>query len=562
MLTQIQFSNYRAFKRGQFQLKPITIFVGANSVGKTSLLQLPLILKQTASVTDRNYKAALRLHGREVSIGNPKNFFFNQNTSENFEISLTFASHSFLRRIKDLYYRDFLGFLFSIIQYYEYSLRKISSTNKFVEKFAANAKRLESQKPLTDEELQDFLEFLDIASKEVSKIPNDKRTSFGFRHIAVRGRVMRFDEPPTVSALDLERTHRLLSALQKAVSDTEFTYTAKIFLTGSEEAKYLRINELALSQKNQDILKVVLQDGSVSKISSAFCEDKYVDNYQKSLDKFVNPTSTIFSFFKNQKGEVDRYQYPELVRSIFFAAQNELSEYFEDENISHIGPLRAYPKRFYFLDIAQTGATEGDLLVETLRENDELRGKVNKWLERFGIDINVKQLEEIIYRLSVRSKGNAFDLDITDVGFGISQILPILVETFLSSPGKTIMIEQPEIHLHPKMQGELADLFIDILNMSKDDEDRRCLLIETHSEYLLSRLRRRIAEGKLSHSDVALYFIEKASHDGGSTIRGSYMPADGSFEWPAEFFESDLDDTLAYLNSAMKKKSERQSNTE
>src|SRR5262249_37919156 len=150
--------------------------------------------------------------------------------------------------------------------------------------------------------------------------------------------------------------------------------------------------------------------------------------------------------------------------------------------------------------------TDGDLLVETLRENDELRRRVNVWLQRFGIDINVKQLEEIIYRLSVRTKGNAFDLDITDVGFGISQVLPILVEGFVSPPGKVIMIEQPEIHLHPKMQGELADLFSDIANLGAGTEEgkRRSLIIETHSEYLLSRLRRRIAEGKIRHSDVAL----------------------------------------------------------
>ena len=90
-------------KKGQFQLKPITIFVGANSVGKTSLLQLPLILKQTASVTERGYKAALRLHGREVSIGDPKNFFFNQNVKDNFEISIGFRNERLLERFKFAY---------------------------------------------------------------------------------------------------------------------------------------------------------------------------------------------------------------------------------------------------------------------------------------------------------------------------------------------------------------------------------------------------------------------------------------------------------------------------
>jgi predicted ATPase len=113
------------------------------------------------------------------------------------------------------------------------------------------------------------------------------------------------------------------------------------------------------------------------------------------------------------------------------------------------------------------------------------------------------------------------------------------------------------------MQSELADLFIDIANLGieKDanDQNRRCLIIETHSEYLLSRLRRRIAEGKIRHSDVALYFVERGEGGLGSSVRGSYMPADGGFEWPEEFFENDLQDTLAFLKTAIKKKDELKS---
>jgi predicted ATPase len=172
------------------------------------------------------------------------------------------------------------------------------------------------------------------------------------------------------------------------------------------------------------------------------------------------------------------------------------------------------------------------------------------------MNINVAQLQEIIYRLSIRSGEHDFDLDITDVGFGISQILPILVEGFISPPGKIILIEQPEIHLHPKMQGELADLFIDIANMKPprvgeeavDGGNTKYLVIETHSEYLLNRLRRRISERRISHSDVALYFIEKSKS--GSIVRGVPIPISGQFEWPEEFYEDDLNDTLSFLKNA------------
>jgi predicted ATPase len=570
MLTQIRFSNYRAFEKGHFRLKPITIFVGANSVGKTSLLQLLLILKQTASIADQSYKAALKIHGREVNIGDPRNFFFNQAVDKDFEIEIWFNSQELLDSLRTKYFTEFSEYIYGAIHYYDFVLQNHVSGPKSTSRFAKNFRPLTSKEPYTDKELEGLLEFVTSAGELVSKLPAEKLPVYGFRHLPagatsaiLRRRLLAPIEPPiTVYASDIERTHRFLTAIMKAADGPEFCYSAKISLTGTEgSAKYLRVNEVALSQRRGDIIRLHLKDGSLQKITSNFCEDKYVDNYQKTLDKALNPSSTIFSLFSADRPLDGRYQFPEFIRSILFATQTTVASNFEEDRLGHIGPLRAYPKRFYFLDVAQAGTTDGDLLVEALRENEELRVKVNAWLRRFGIDITVRQLEEIIYRLSVRSKDHNFDLDITDVGFGISQVLPILVEGFVSSMGKIILIEQPEIHLHPKMQGELADLFIDIANLKEAPIDgigsnRRYLFIETHSEYLLSRLRRRIAEGAIRHSDVALYFVERAKAGGGSVVRGSYMPADGAFEWPEEFFEEDLKDTLLFLKSSMKKRTE------
>jgi predicted ATPase len=144
------------------------------------------------------------------------------------------------------------------------------------------------------------------------------------------------------------------------------------------------------------------------------------------------------------------------------------------------------------------------------------------------------------------------DLDIIDVGFGISQILPVIVQGFLSLDDSLTMIEQPEIHLHPKMQAELADLFIDIVNgatiqkggiFSKKQKEspQKYLLIETHSEYLLHRLRRRMSEGKISSQDVAIYFIAPPRDKNSSAkIQEKDVSPDGSFDWPQDFYEDEL----------------------
>ena len=108
------------------------------------------------------------------------------------------------------------------------------------------------------------------------------------------------------------------------------------------------------------------------------------------------------------------------------------------------------------------------------------------------------RIKDIIHQIVV--KQNSLDLDITDVGFGVSQVLPVIIQGFLSKERSITLVEQPEIHLHPKMQADLADLFIDIaINKNvKKGSSSKYLIIETHSEYLLKRLRRRISENKIS----------------------------------------------------------------
>lgn len=133
------------------------------------------------------------------------------------------------------------------------------------------------------------------------------------------------------------------------------------------------------------------------------------------------------------------------------------------------------------------------------------------------------------------------------------------MEGLLAPAQRILIIEQPEIHLHPKMQAELADFLIDVANIKKTDKagerqeikdkDKRAVLVETHSEYLLNRVRRRISDGDVSHSDVAIYFVEPSDSGAFATVRGVNVPANGAFEWPKEFYERDLEDSIEYLKN-------------
>src|SRR5690606_31440045 len=100
-----------------------------------------------------------------------------------------------------------------------------------------------------------------------------------------------------------------------------------------------------------------------------------------------------------------------------------------------------------------------------------------------------------------------------DVGFGVSQVLPVIVECFYAAPNSTIVIEQPELHLHPRVQAYLANLFVEAIRARENGRDRNVqILVESHSEHFIYRLQRLIAEEVVSPADIALYFCRSSAH--------------------------------------------------
>lgn len=233
-------------------------------------------------------------------------------------------------------------------------------------------------------------------------------------------------------------------------------------------------------------------------------------------------------------------------------------DYLFERRVYYIGPLREWPRRFY----PASGETPGDVglrgekAIDVLRmirgkKGRELRAKVNYWLKEFGFaeKTKVRQAMENYYQMLVTPfpEQPKLEVNIADIGFGASQVLPIVVEGFYADPGSTLLIEQPEIHLHPKAQADLGDLFIDIA------KENKVLIVETHSEYLLSRIRRRIAQGEIKREDVATYFF---TLEGGRThIQEIQINELGQFEfeqWPEDFFAEGFKEASAHFKAIAK----------
>jgi predicted ATPase len=133
------------------------------------------------------------------------------------------------------------------------------------------------------------------------------------------------------------------------------------------------------------------------------------------------------------------------------------------------------------------------------------------------------------WQVKIRTRRKSSEVPLTDVGFGVSQVLPVVTLLYYVPEGSTVILEQPEIHLHPLAQAGLADLIINVA-MHRNVQ----IILESHSEHLLLRLQRRIAEEKIKADDVKLYFCDCSK--GYSEIKRLRLDLFGNIEnWPDRF---------------------------
>lgn len=245
--------------------------------------------------------------------------------------------------------------------------------------------------------------------------------------------------------------------------------------------------------------------------------------------------------------------------SIVESVSDSVSDLFDRTHF--VGPLREKPRRLY----ANTGVlpdsvgAEGQHMAEMIFRwadaTDEYTKEIEKWLRVFEFDVRLiprsVTTEAFSLRIKERRKG-ACEINLADAAFGISQLLPLIVQcVFAESFPQIIITEQPEIHLNPGLQASLADLFVSVVNSGSG------ILVETHSEHFILRLRRLIAEQKISPTDVGLYFVEK--QDGESSIREVPIDDLGHIDgddWPRGFFGSALDEAIG-LSLAQSKRVSR-----
>ncbi|MEM7534353.1 MAG: DUF3696 domain-containing protein, partial [Chloroflexota bacterium] len=184
---------------------------------------------------------------------------------------------------------------------------------------------------------------------------------------------------------------------------------------------------------------------------------------------------------------------------------------------------------------------------------------VKIWLDQMGLveDVDTEEVPKIGYRLTVNSPGYHKALDLLNVGVGVSQVLPTLVQALLMDEDCILLLEQPELHLHPKVHSVLADFLLGITTLNKQ------VIVETHSEYLIHRLRLRIVESVDQNilRSIRMYFVEK--EEGCSQFRDVEPNEYGVIkDWPKNFFDTSETELSTIIHKQMQKRErERRSHT-
>lgn len=242
--------------------------------------------------------------------------------------------------------------------------------------------------------------------------------------------------------------------------------------------------------------------------------------------------------------------------------------------LTFLGPLRVPPQRTYSWagdsvpDVGMRGESAIAALLAAKQDGRQLNRKprahksgfdqfIAEWLQELGVidSFEVRQLGKgrKEYEVLVQTRKGSPKVKLTDVGFGVSQVLPALVQAFYAQANTTVWMEQPEIHLHPQVQSALADAFISAVQSNQGGQPRNVqLIIESHSEAFLLRLQRRLAEGVVSPDDMAVYFVR--AEPAGVALEELRLNMFGDIEnWPENFFGDEMTEIAARTEAAMRR---------
>ena len=383
----------------------------------------------------------------------------------------------------------------------------------------------------------------DLLQHEIRRIVEEVRrgTRPGGRRLFDRYWLGPGEEP------EVERQKRELREAEEKRAEQEFRST---FTASAEDLAKLRETFSAvMSEDDFASEKLILSDPRPCGFRKWNCAMGQLLEY-----------GSVLGFFREMDSIDDRDWGPE-AQALRFNLSNLLRFCCEElartlGETRYLGPLRHVPGRYFTgAELEKAAATQAAAAWVQLARNLAVVEDVNRWLGSDGLKTRYSLKMRRILDDDGGERGvfpefldsvTETRLSHRELGFGISQVLPVLVEAAVNK-GRLVAIEQPELHLHPAQQAQLGDVFIE----SALGERKNTFLLETHSEHLILRILRRIRESTagtttglpaIRPENVSVLYVQPGPN--GSEVIDLPVTPDGDFErpWPKGFFAERFQD--------------------
>ena len=610
MINKWILNNFKSINQEKtLEFRPLTIFTGANSSGKSTILQSILLVTQT--LQNQNPSRSIVLNGGIKKFGNYTDVVFGGEDERNIKIGFSLFSENsdyeyfYNRSIMLRHFGRRSPFEFcespnpgyvecnfeissaGITKNLQPELESMSIKEMRCDKVMYEAvvskwqNRTEVEQNLYDdlrlktngEQLKYTIKYPENNIYRNRRGENDwKPIGVFFNHFLPESVIM------YCSSRSLAKEHLreyLLSGSSYILDDDQ----VKLFVPIIEEkameiVKQLYDKELVKGKNAEKYYSAIIKKFTLHRLYNIFrsCALEE-DEKQKLISQITEKLSALKEDYKVE------------TKPIYHLFGKYDIENFFRKRIKYLGPLREEPKSIYPLsndgsttEVGLKGENTAAVYCNNREEmvdyvhpdgfsdlgnakkvvmTDSLEVAVKSWLKYMGVANDVDSMDQgkIGHTLQISNDIKGLKQDLTHVGVGVSQVLPILVMSLLAKKGDVIILEQPELHLHPKVQTRLADFFVSMNALGK-----QCI-VETHSEYLINRLRYLVAvstDMKVA-DDTMIYFVEKDKEIGYSKYRQVTINKYGVIEdWPEGFFDESEKVAMDILRAGMAKKAQEE----
>ena len=540
MLHALELENFKAFgKRAHIPFAPITLIFGENSAGKSSILQSLYLLKQTWWSRDTVAPLLPRAENGIVDLGSFQEMLFDHDLKRTLSICIETAMNRSYAA-SQLPYRGktiTIEFHFTCpsIQA-EILLHEIGIYDRDSSKCIAKFHPLN-----TSEEHSEFWLRMGFDDETIiERLPSPSSLS------AVECTWL--TEEPEFWVSEFEWCKENNEKIKMDFTERKSTYENRL-LQRETDGESGTSREVIQNLNAQDRREIVFFSDALEFLSSGYDLKSYISkrcveerNTVLELDGPlpVRPiTIEKVSFIERshqlsyaRSNETKVFHIAALVKEAVKALEQTLEELFP------IRPFRSLPLRYYIptgTDPWHVGSW-GQFLPDLFFRRPNLVTETNEWLKSLEIDyrLEIKPVgtdpgDPFTLRLVDTRREKPVNVALPDVGFGISQLLPFIVQSLV--PGQQIIsIEQPEVHVHPKLQADLGELLAECITRGKR------FIIETHSEHLILRLQRLVYEKKIKPEDVSVIYVSRGPE--GAKAERLHLDEEGDFidEWPNGFF--------------------------